>query len=100
MSQLVKVEEPNDADTAVIGGIYTRNAGSNLSAVPFFHKIPILGIFFRTSIENERRGELLIFITPRIVNRAEALGAVSTGTVQGGGPAAGGGGAEATTGGN
>ncbi len=89
-----------DGDTTVIGGIYTRNAGSNLSAVPFFHKIPILGIFFRTSIENERRGELLIFITPRIVNRAEALGAVSTGTVQGGGPAAGGGGAEATTGGN
>lgn len=89
-----------DGDTTVIGGIYTRNAGTNLSAVPFFHKIPILGIFFRTSIENERRGELLIFITPRIVNRAEALGAVSTGTVQGGGPAAGGGGAGATTGGN
>jgi len=88
-----------DGDTTVIGGIYTRNAGTNLSAVPFFHKIPILGIFFKTSIENERRGELLIFITPRIVNRAESLGAVSTGTVQGGAPPEGGS-AGATTGGN
>ncbi len=64
-----------DGDTTVIGGIYTRNGGSNLSAVPFFHKIPILGNLFKTSTTSERRTELLIFITPRIVNRAESLGA-------------------------
>ena len=63
-----------DGDTTVIGGIYTRNSGSSISAVPFFHKIPILGFFFRTESESERRTELLIFITPKIVNRAEALG--------------------------
>lgn len=63
-----------DGDTTVIGGIYTRNAGSNISAVPFFHKIPILGFFFRTQDESDRRTELLIFITPKIVNRAESIG--------------------------
>ena len=72
-----------DGDTTVIGGIYTRNAGSNLSAVPFFHKIPILGFLFKTSVESERRAELLIFITPRIVNRAESLGVINTGSVRG-----------------
>lgn len=71
-----------DGDTTVIGGIYTRNTGSSISAVPFFHKVPILGYFFRTSSESERRNELLIFITPRIVNRAESLGAGSAGSVR------------------
>lgn len=71
-----------DGDTTVIGGIYTRNTGSSVSSVPFFHKIPILGYFFRTSSESERRSELLIFITPRIVNRAESLGAGSAGSVR------------------
>ncbi|MFW6054089.1 MAG: type IV pilus secretin PilQ, partial [Persicimonas sp.] len=63
-----------DGDTTVIGGIYTRNSGSSLSAVPFFHKIPILGNLFKTTSTSERRTELLIFITPRIVNRSESLG--------------------------
>ena len=70
-----------DGDTTVIGGIYTRNAGSSVSMVPFFHKIPILGVFFRTTSQSERRNELLIFITPRIVNRAQSLGSVSAGAV-------------------
>ncbi|WP_168210793.1 type IV pilus secretin PilQ [Persicimonas caeni] len=66
-----------DGDTTVIGGIYTRNSGSSLSAVPFFHKIPILGNLFKTTSTSERRTELLIFITPRIVNRAQSLGTQS-----------------------
>lgn len=63
-----------DGDTTVIGGIYTRNSGSSLAAVPFLHKIPILGGLFRSASTSERRTELLIFITPRIVNRQESLG--------------------------
>ena len=62
-----------DGDTTVIGGIYTRNSGSAYSAVPFLHKIPVLGYFFRTTTESDRRTELLIFITPKIVNRARSL---------------------------
>jgi type IV pilus assembly protein PilQ len=37
--------------------------------VPFLGKIPILGFFFRNDIESDNNTELLIFITPRILNR-------------------------------
>lgn len=61
-----------DGDTTVIGGIYTSNAGMNRSEVPFFGSIPILGALFRNHQQSDRRTELLIFVTPRIVNRAAA----------------------------
>jgi type IV pilus assembly protein PilQ len=63
-----------DGDTAVIGGIYTRNSGLNYAKVPFFADIPILGFMFRNRRENDDRTEFLVFITPRIANRARALG--------------------------
>jgi type IV pilus assembly protein PilQ len=63
-----------DGHTAVIGGIYTRNTGRNLDQVPFFGDIPLLGLMFQRRRASDSRGELVIFLTPRIVNRAEALG--------------------------
>lgn len=63
-----------DGHTAVIGGIYTRNTGRNLDQIPFFGDIPILGVLFQRRRANDTRNELVIFLTPRIVNRAEALG--------------------------
>jgi type IV pilus assembly protein PilQ len=63
-----------DGHTAVIGGIYTRSTGRNLDQVPFFGDIPILGLLFQRRRASDQRGELVIFITPHIVNRAEALG--------------------------
>ncbi|MDH5674726.1 MAG: type IV pilus secretin PilQ [Myxococcales bacterium] len=62
-----------DGHTAVIGGIYTRNSGRGLTQVPFFGDIPIIGILFRQEQTSDARNELLIFLTPRIVNRADAL---------------------------
>ena len=59
-----------DGHTAVIGGIYTRNTGLAYSKVPFFGDIPMLGWFFKNRRENDERTELLIFITPKITNRA------------------------------
>ncbi len=63
-----------DGSTVVIGGIYTRNTGRNLDQVPFFGSIPIIGILFQRRRASDTRSELVIFLTPRIVNRAEALG--------------------------
>jgi type IV pilus assembly protein PilQ len=63
-----------DGHTAVIGGIFTRNTGRNLDQVPFFGDIPLLGLLFQRRRASDQRGELVIFLTPRIVNRAEALG--------------------------
>ncbi len=62
-----------DGHTAVIGGIYTRNTGRTVDSVPFFGDIPILGVLFQRRRVRDERNELLIFLTPRIVNRSEAL---------------------------
>jgi type IV pilus assembly protein PilQ len=62
-----------DGNTAVIGGIYTRNTGRNVDQVPFFGDIPVLGVLFQRRRVRDARNELLIFLTPRIVNRAESL---------------------------
>jgi len=61
-----------DGDTTVIGGIYTSNGGFSKAEVPFFARIPILGALFSNYRESDRRTELLIFLTPRIVNRSAA----------------------------
>jgi type IV pilus assembly protein PilQ len=63
-----------DGRTAVIGGIYTRNTGRNVEQVPLLGDIPILGVLFQRRRNSDRRTEMLIFLTPRIVNRAESLG--------------------------
>ena len=55
------------------GETTTRNTGRGLEQVPFFGDIPIIGILFQKRSHRDARGELLIFMTPRIVNRAEAL---------------------------
>jgi type IV pilus assembly protein PilQ len=67
-----------DGDTAVIGGIYTRNTAENFAQTPFLGSIPILGWLFKNVSESDTRTEMLVFITPRIVNRSSA-------TPQGGG---------------
>jgi type IV pilus assembly protein PilQ len=63
-----------DGDTAVIGGIYTRNQAVNYSQVPWFADIPIIGWFFKNKVERDDRSEMLIFLTPRIVNRSTSIG--------------------------
>ncbi len=70
-----------DGHTAVIGGIYTRNTGRNLNSVPLLGDIPVLGVLFQRRRASDTRTELVIFLTPRIINRAgvasatDALGA-------------------------
>lgn len=62
-----------DGDTAVLGGIYRRTASENKNYVPWLGRIPVLGWLFKRTVTNDARDELLIFISPRIVNRNAAL---------------------------
>ncbi len=62
-----------DGDTTVIGGIYTRTTSERYRKVPLFAEIPILGWFFKRKTTVDDRAELLVFITPRIVNREESV---------------------------
>ncbi|MGA8893321.1 MAG: type IV pilus secretin PilQ, partial [Anaeromyxobacteraceae bacterium] len=63
-----------DGDTTVIGGIYTRATSSTTNSVPFLGDIPILGFFFKNKSETDDHTELLIFITPRVLNRQSMVG--------------------------
>ena len=62
-----------DGDTTVIGGIYTRTQSLNEAAVPVLSRIPVLGWLFKKKRETDNRTELLIFITPRIINRNQIV---------------------------
>jgi type IV pilus assembly protein PilQ len=62
-----------DAETTVIGGIYTRQNSESWNEVPVLSKIPILGWLFKKKSVSDARTELLIFITPRIVNRSQSV---------------------------
>jgi type IV pilus assembly protein PilQ len=63
-----------DGDTTVIGGIYTTRTGHTTSKIPWFADIPILGYFFRYRKDTSDRQEVLVFITPRIINRSQSIG--------------------------
>lgn len=57
-----------NGDTTVLGGIYTSNVTENKKEVPFFSKIPFLGVLFRSFNESDTINELLVFVTPTIVD--------------------------------
>ncbi|MFQ5416277.1 MAG: type IV pilus secretin PilQ, partial [Myxococcota bacterium] len=56
-----------DGQTLVLGGIYTVSKSQRQSRVPYLHSIPILGGLFRNNEISDDRQELLIFVTPRVV---------------------------------
>jgi len=61
-----------DGDTVVIGGIYTRSLLNKNRSVPFLSKIPVLGWLFKDSDQQDEQSEMLVFLTPRLMNRQKA----------------------------
>lgn len=58
----------NNNETIVIGGIYKQTKLSTVDRIPFLGSLPVVGYFFRSNtISNDRR-ELLIFVTPKIID--------------------------------
>jgi type IV pilus assembly protein PilQ len=55
----------------VLGGIYVMDSGSGGTKVPFMADIPLLGALFQNSSIKDERRELLVFVTPRIVQGAQ-----------------------------
>ncbi|OAI95066.1 type IV pilus secretin PilQ [Pseudomonas putida] len=57
-----------DGQTIVIGGVYSTSKSNVVDKVPFFGDVPYVGRLFRRSTVQERKSELLVFLTPRIMN--------------------------------
>lgn len=59
--------------TVVIGGIYSYQQQENHSGIPFLKDVPLVGWLFRTKYNPSTiKKELIIFLTPRIINQEEA----------------------------
>lgn len=58
----------DNGETIVLGGIYQQQLINAVTKVPVLGDVPLLGWMFRTQKEFTERRELLIFVTPRIIN--------------------------------
>ncbi len=54
--------------TVVIGGIYIQDEGVTINKIPFFGDLPGIGVLFRNNLKSDSKRELLVFITPRIID--------------------------------
>ncbi|MFM0338568.1 type IV pilus secretin PilQ [Paraburkholderia fungorum] len=59
--------EVEDGGTVSIGGIYATDNRDDVTRVPVLGKIPVLGALFRHRAHRDKRSELVVFITPRVV---------------------------------
>ena len=57
----------DNGQTVVLGGIYETIKTDQVTRVPFFSDIPVLGNLFKTTSVVDDRTELLIFVTPKIL---------------------------------
>lgn len=61
-----------NGETAVLGGIYEQEQLNGVDKVPFFGDLPVIGNVFKRKSRTDNKSELLIFITPKIMD--ESLG--------------------------
>jgi type IV pilus assembly protein PilQ len=60
-----------NGQTVVLGGIYETTQSTQVTRVPFFSDLPIIGNLFKSSITQDDRSELLIFVTPKILQGSD-----------------------------
>ncbi|KAA8712631.1 Type IV pilus bioproteinsis protein PilQ [Pseudomonas cannabina] len=58
----------SDGETIVIGGVFSNTQSKSVDKVPFLGDVPYLGRLFRRDVVSESKSELLVFLTPRIMN--------------------------------
>ncbi|MDD2223227.1 MAG: type IV pilus secretin PilQ [Pseudomonas sp.] len=57
-----------DGETIVIGGVFSNTQTKAVDKVPFLGGLPFIGRVFRRDYVQDQKSELLVFITPRIMN--------------------------------
>ncbi|AJJ12077.1 type IV pilus secretin PilQ family protein [Yersinia rohdei] len=58
----------NDGETIVLGGIFQQKSTQGVHKVPVLADIPWLGVLFKQDAQQQSRRELVIFITPKLIN--------------------------------
>ncbi|MDD2832803.1 MAG: type IV pilus secretin PilQ [Methylotenera sp.] len=62
-----------NGETVVLGGIYEQTERDDVDKVPFFGDLPIMGNLFKKKVKQNDKQELLIFITPKIMDDSLTL---------------------------
>ncbi len=60
-----------DNHTIAVGGLIRESVSDEVSEVPFFGRIPLLGSLFSSTVDNKQRSELILLITPRLLKKPE-----------------------------
>ena len=60
----------DNGQTVVLGGIYETTQTTQVTRVPFFSDLPLIGNLFKSTVARDDRSELLIFVTPKILQGA------------------------------
>lgn len=63
----------SNGETIVLGGVYEQETNDTVNKVPLLGDIPLLGALFRQTSKANTKRELLIFITPKIVQEGLAM---------------------------
>jgi type IV pilus assembly protein PilQ len=63
----------SDGQTVVLGGIYETERRETISKVPYLGDIPVLGNLFKSRKRVDNKAELLIFVTPRILEEGSSI---------------------------
>lgn len=63
----------DNGGTVVIGGIYEQEERDSTTRIPFLGDLPYVGFLFKTRTKNDNRIELLVMITPKIIDNALAM---------------------------
>jgi type IV pilus assembly protein PilQ len=63
----------SDGETAVIGGLTQTAVTRNRSGIPFLSDLPLIGKLFSQSETREEKRDLLVLITPHIIDEGEAV---------------------------
>ncbi|GLR29723.1 type IV pilus assembly protein PilQ [Psychrobacter pacificensis] len=61
-----------DGQTVVLGGVFRNRTNNNVDKVPFLGDLPYIGRAFRKDVRNNNKEELLIFVTPKLINDGTA----------------------------
>lgn len=56
-----------DGQTLVIGGLIEETGRESEQGVPYLKDVPLLGALFRARSDRDRKSELLVFLTPRVI---------------------------------
>jgi type II secretory pathway component GspD/PulD (secretin) len=62
-----------DGETAVIGGLTQTSVTKNRSGIPFLSELPLIGKLFSQTETREVKNDLLVLITPHIIDEGEAV---------------------------